>query len=289
VFAVATARAQVPNETVLHQFDPSQNDGASPYSGTVLGADGLLYGTTWDGGTNAQGTVFRMARDGGSYTVLHHFGAPREGHSLESSLLLGNDGWLYGTTVSGGTNGYGTVFKMNTSGGGYAVLRGFTNSPDGANPYGGLAQGSDGALYGVTTYGGVTNSGAIFKLNTDGSGYSVLYSFTGNNGDGANPFASMITTGNGVFYGTTLNSGTSEAFGTVFRFSMLPNLGIGMSNAVPVVTLTGFAGQPCQLQVSSNFINWDFLGNVSLTNGTAQFADFAGVGLPARFYRALVQ
>src|SRR5262249_45614449 len=150
LFCIVTAHAQSPSETVLHQFNPAQNDGASPYSGLFLGADGALYGTTWDGGTNAQGTVFRIGKDGSGYTILHHFGAGNDGSTTFAGPVQANDGMLYGTTYNGGKNDFGTIFKLNTNGSAYSVLYSFTNAPDGANPRGPLIQGLDGALYGTT-------------------------------------------------------------------------------------------------------------------------------------------
>ena len=113
--------------------------------------------------------------------------------------MEGNEGALYGTTGGGGayTNqygfGFGTVFKLNKDGSGYSVLYSFGGlNGDGSGP-GGLIEGSDGALYGTTSGGGAyTNQygdglGTVFKLDKDGSGYSILRSFGGEVGDGQNP------------------------------------------------------------------------------------------------------
>src|SRR6266699_3317231 len=96
------------------------------------------------------------------------------------TLIEGSDGTLYGTTGDGFFNNAGTIFKMGKTGGGYTLLHTFVlNGDDGTNPNG-LIEGTDGVLYGTTISGGIDNPfgqygfGTIFKLNKDGSGYTVL-------------------------------------------------------------------------------------------------------------------
>jgi uncharacterized repeat protein (TIGR03803 family) len=285
VFKINTNGTQY---TVLHSFT-SFPDGTFPYGQLVQASNGMLYGTTYSGGANLLGTVFQINTNGSNYSVLRSFGGATGGFSLQCGLLLGKDGWLYGTTIVGGDAGYGTIFKMNTNGSGFAVLRNFTNSPDGANSYARLAQGNDGFLYGVTSSGGYTNTGTIFRVNTNGANYSVLYRFTGE-ADGEQPMAGLFTTGNGVFYGTTLMGGAAFAsLGTVYRLALMPVLSLTLSNqTAPLLTLNGAAGQACQVQASSNLFDWSVLANLSLTNGSAQLLDATWTNSPARFYRALI-
>ena len=120
---------------------------------------------------------------------------------------------LYGTAYSGGTNGWGTVFKINPDGTGYATLYSFTNTPDGANPAADLIV-SGGILYGTTEHGGSAGLGTVFAISTNGTGYTILHSFTGSP-DGANPEAGLLRLGNTV-YGTTYAGGSAE-YGTVFE------------------------------------------------------------------------
>jgi uncharacterized repeat protein (TIGR03803 family) len=221
--------------SVLYSFTGSGGDGANPfYAGLVQGRDGALYGTTSDGGnTNAisygAGTVFRIGTNGAAYRVLYRFtgsgGSSVDGAIPYAGLLQANDGALYGTTYWGGTNGFGTVFRIGTNGAGYRVLYSFkgASSGDGAYPEAGLVQGSDGALYGTTYYGGTNNEGTVFRIGTNGAGYSVLYGFIGSGGDGANPQAGLVQGIDGALYGATLKGGTTNALypydgaGTVFR------------------------------------------------------------------------
>lgn len=139
--------------------------------------------------------------------------------------------------------------------------------------------------------GGKTNAGALFKLNTDGSDYAVLYDFDlvgGEAADGSHSYAGLTGGGNGVFYGTTLSGGLN-GFGTVFRFVLAPNLAIAISaQGSPEVTLRGFPGQVCHLQASADFSQWATVATLVLTNGMGQFIDPAANILMRRFYRAAV-
>ena len=105
----------------------------------------------------------------------------------------------------------GVVFKVNTDGSGYTVLKNFTGS-DGSSPQAGLVLAGS-TLYGTTYWGGNSNNGAVFRVNTDGSGYAVLKSFTGS--DGANPQAGLVLVGS-TLYGTTGSGGSSDD-GVVFK------------------------------------------------------------------------
>ena len=91
--------------------------------------------------------------------------------------MQGADGALYGTAYQGGSSGYGTVFKLNPDGTGFTVLKNFDYSTTGGYLYAGLVQGTDGALYGTAYSGRQQRYGTVFKLNTDGSGFTVLKNF----------------------------------------------------------------------------------------------------------------
>ena len=274
--------------SVLRSFANSP-DGAIPFAGLVQGDDGRLYGTTVQGGMNLLGTVFRLGTNGDDYAVLHGFAGLPDGGAPEGELTRGLDGALYGTTVAGGTNGLGTIFKINPDGSGYANLYCFAALPDGAHPYGGLVQGGDGRLYGTTTWGGNANGGTIYRINTNGSGYSVLYHFGSSDADGVLPYASLTAGPNGILYGTTLEGGTN-GFGTIYRFAVPPTLSIALlPQGMPQLTLTGFTNYVCQVQAATNFEHWVAFTNVMLTNGVSQMIDPAFPALPQRFYRAVVQ
>ncbi len=174
--------------TLLHPF-ANTPDGANPRSGVIWNSN-MLYGTTYNGGTNSDGTIFRLSPDGLSYTNLKIFtGSPADGRNPNRGLLLVSN-TFYGTTYYGGSNGYGVVFKMNLDGSGYSLIKQFNKSPDAENPSCVLVLGSN-TLYGTTQMGGTNGLGAIFKLDTNGSNYAELYSFAGTP-DGAYPIAGLV-------------------------------------------------------------------------------------------------
>ncbi len=194
---------------ILHTFNNSTQEGQNPTS-IIQGPDGNFYGTCATGGRFGSGTVWMM--DGsGNLTVLHHF-RYRDGGYPHGRLLFGADGKLYGTTANGGATGYGTVFTLATDGTGFADLHDFDPAfnHDGSTPYAGLVQDAAGTLYGATLNGGANGYGAFFKLNTNGTGYSLLHSLTF--AEGYSPYATPLLIGSTVYavclYGATSNTGS---------------------------------------------------------------------------------
>ncbi len=206
--------------TTLHSFE-SGADGSVPWGGLVQASDGNFYGTTAFGGANGSGTVFRITPDG-TLTTLHSFNG-FDGFLPYSSLVLGTDGNLYGTTVYGGaTADDGTVFKI-TLAGTLTSLYSFCSQPncaDGAEPFAGLVQGSDGDFYGTTTYGGSNSCsggcGTVFKITPAGA-LTMLHSF--DNSDGRYTQAGLVQGSDGNFYGTTYLGGPYDG-GTVFKITL---------------------------------------------------------------------
>jgi uncharacterized repeat protein (TIGR03803 family) len=146
--------------TSLYSFTGG-NDGSSPDAALVQGIDGSFYGVTSYGGTNLNGTLFRITTNG-VLTTLHAFAGGSDGATAYGSLLQLSDGNLYGTTAYGGAYNDGTVFRI-TPGGTLTILAWF-DGYNGANPESALVQGSDGALYGTTLSGGVNGNGTIFRV-----------------------------------------------------------------------------------------------------------------------------
>jgi len=213
VFRVTTNGVLTP----LYSFTGG-HDGADPRGGLVQAGDGNLYGTTADGGTNFDGTIFRITTNG-VFTPLYSFTGGHDGTFPEATLVQAGDGNLYGTTYQGGISnfitGYGAVFRITTNGL-LTPLHSFTNGDDGAYPVAGLVQARDGNLYGITEVGGTNNYGAIFRLTTNGA-FTPLYSFTGG-GDGAYPEAALVQANDGNLYGTTYEGGTN-GYGAIFRIT----------------------------------------------------------------------
>jgi len=153
-----------------------------------------------------------------SQTLLSFGSASAQGRRPYSGVVVGKDSALYGTTIQGGTNGVGTLFKVNADGTGYTLFHTFlTNGIDGQSPVA-LLQGSDGKLYGTTSIGGTNRSGTIYGLNTNGTGYTLLHTFGSIAGDGQNPQAGLMEGTNGTLYGTTFFGGAQDG-GIVFKLN----------------------------------------------------------------------
>jgi uncharacterized repeat protein (TIGR03803 family) len=288
---------------VLHEFSTNNLEGRTPYSGLIQGSDGTLYGTTYggvdyDGSRWLYGTVFKLLTNGSGFQVLHTFtNNSVDGINPYAGLIAGADGFLYGTTQYGGTNGSGTVFKLSTSGSSYQVIHNFGSvTNDGQSPTGPVTQGSDGYLYGTTPYGGAFGPrggpyggyGVAFKLDTSGSNYTVLYNFGGTAGDGQVPKGGLTQGLDGAFYGTTSAGGNLNA-GIVFRLGPTP-FEFTSFNRLPDKTvslfLSGASNTTCRIDASTDLVNWDTLATLPDTNGSVQFIDTAAPSFPSRFYRA---
>jgi len=215
--------------------------------------DGSLYGTTFEGGANGIGTVYRLdppASHGTvwSHTILHSFGAPvvNDGFSpggleggFNGGLYIDSKGNAYGTTASGGdctyqyveTSACGVIFAVSASGH-YAILHNFQGPPDGATAGYGLSPAPDGMLYGVTAFGGdATDSscplnnngpfgcGTVFKVDPQSGTETVIYRFTGGK-DGFGPTAPVVVDDKGDVFGTTNNlGGGGSGGGVVFEIT----------------------------------------------------------------------
>jgi uncharacterized repeat protein (TIGR03803 family) len=188
------------------------NDGGNPAAGLVQASDGYFYGTTYYGGTNSYGTVFRVSTNG-AFTSLYSF-SYASGLYPEASLVQAGDGWLYGTTYEGGTYGYGTVFRISTNGV-FTNLYSFSYYTDGAYPLADLVQAGDGFLYGTTYEGGTNGYGTVFRISTNGV-FTNLCSFSYTNA--AYPEAGLVQASDGWLYGTAYEGGTN-GYGALFRIS----------------------------------------------------------------------
>jgi uncharacterized repeat protein (TIGR03803 family) len=211
--------------TTLHSFTGATAEGSNPYAGLLYAADGNFYGTTYFGGAKQSGSVFRITLDG-TFTNLASFNSDSKGPFFAyGGLVQTADGTFYGTTLRGGANDKGTVFKMDAAGV-VTVIHEFAVS-GGANPESALLVGADGALYGTTLLGGSSDRGTIFRITTAGT-LTTLYSFStlspsnaagiSTNGDGANPRAGLTRGSDGNFYGTAYQGGVG-GLGTVFRIT----------------------------------------------------------------------
>jgi uncharacterized repeat protein (TIGR03803 family) len=203
-------------ETVLYSFTGGA-DGQYPYAALVRDAAGNLYGTTQYGGTSSIGVVFKLSA-AGTETVLHSFTGGADGALPYGGLFRDAAGNLYGTTESGGTANLGVVFKISKTGK-ETVLHSFTGAAnDGSEPASaGFYMDAKGNLYSVTSHGGTSGEGVLYKLSPRGK-LTVLHSFAAGTTDGCYPYGTPAVDTRGNMYGATGGCGTSN-MGVVWKVS----------------------------------------------------------------------
>ena len=202
---------------VLRSFD-AFNDGAQPLGSLLDGSDGLLYGSTTEGGTNQGGVLFRINRNGSGYQTLRQGGSQPMDARAPYAGFTEVTGTLF-TVSSSGTDGAsgGTLLKINRDGTGYQILGVFgVNGGDGQAPVQPLNSGPGGWLYGVTPIGGQFGGGSVFRFDTNGGNYSILRSFGPATNNGYLPAASPVDGGDGFLYGT-LGEGGGSGRGLVYK------------------------------------------------------------------------
>lgn len=240
-------------------LDFAGTNGSYPY-GELISDGTFLYGMA-GGGTSTKGVIFKIKPDGTGYSKLLDFTGAANGSYPDGSLIF--DGtYLYGMTEQGGTGtcsgmyGCGVIFKIKPDGTGYSKLLDFTGAANGRQPYGSLI--SDGTyLYGMTNKGGINDSGTVFKIMPDGTGYSKLLDFTGA-ANGSFPYNSLIYDGTDL-YGMTYKGGVNN-YGVVFKIK--PD-GTGYSKLLDFAGITN-GGNP----MGSFFFDGTFLYGTTLVGGT---------------------
>ncbi|HZV36141.1 MAG TPA: choice-of-anchor tandem repeat GloVer-containing protein [Verrucomicrobiae bacterium] len=215
--------------TPLHSFSGGA-DGGQPGPGQLVLSGGTLYGTTVENGANNYGVIYSVSTNGSNFTVLHTFDKTNGGTPMGNLVLSGST--LYGTVEVGGTNGEGAVFAIGTDGSNYRQLYAFGAIGGGLIPTCTLAISSN-TLYGTTSEGGSGGVGTVFAINTDGSGYNVLYNFSTlgetntpaiatipTNADGATPYGTLLISGTNIF--GVAQQGGPNGYGTVFELPIPP-------------------------------------------------------------------
>lgn len=205
--------------TMLYEY--KQSTGSWPFGNLMQAKNGDLYGMTQSGGAYNGGTVFKIRPDGNGYTVLYNFNS-ESGTGPLGGLLQASDGKLYGVTQNEGFFGAGSIFSMNDDGSDFAIVFYFNNNaPINSGYYsrGSLIQGADGFLYGSLFQGGAGGKGTIFKIHTDGTGFKVIFNFSGNIVTGGNPASTLLLGTDGKIYGMTQTGGLNN-LGIIFSIAI---------------------------------------------------------------------
>jgi uncharacterized repeat protein (TIGR03803 family) len=200
--------------TKIYDFNGTA-DGQNPNGEIIEVEDGIFYGTLRFGGPNSAGTVYSLTENG-EFELLHAFDGSTNGQFPYSGVLAHSDGNLYGTTINGGNNGDGIIYRI-TQEGSFEKLHDLFGFFDGESPEAGLIEGTDGLLYGLTSEGGNFNGGTLFQYNPEASSYIVIHQFETST-DGSSPIVTLLLHSDGSFYGTTTENGSGE--GTLFRYNL---------------------------------------------------------------------
>lgn len=240
VFALTlftTQSMQAQTFSVLYNFVGGSGGGA-PDAGVTVAPSGVLYGTTAFYGSHNSGLVFKLSQVNSNwiFSPLYEFTGLNDGQMPSGGVTIGPNGALYGTTSSGGADGFGVVFELKPPATACksalcywneSVLHSFTGSPDGASPQlEDLAFDRAGNMYGTTYFGGTYGYGAVFELTPSGGAYteSIIHSFDYPTG-GTQPQAGVALDASGNLYGTTTYGGTGtecmDNCGTVFQLKPL--------------------------------------------------------------------
>ncbi|MBN2163350.1 MAG: hypothetical protein JXR25_08355 [Pontiellaceae bacterium] len=296
--------------TVLHTFSAldavhgTNADGAVPYGGPVRSGD-ILYGTASGGGEHGAGVVYSIASDGSDFTVLYHFQsvdpwmATNSGGAFPCSGLVCSNNVLYGTTLSGGTGGCGTLFAVGIDGSGFTVLHDFAaTDPLADTNAGGAAPCAElllcgNVLYGTASAGGSGAAGSVFSLDITDPVMKTIYEFepvsgAGTNNYGAYPTAPVVRVGNSL-YGSAFGGGPGGA-GTIFRLSIPAYASVsGISDGSLMIDFVGAPNSSCVVQATEDLsslpVVWQDL-STNLTDSSGRWTFYDAAVLSNRFYRA---
>jgi uncharacterized repeat protein (TIGR03803 family) len=211
--------------SILHDFAGGATDGFQPFYGGPALSGSTLYGMTQGGrsgpGYAYYGELYQINTDGTGYHIMHDFASGSDGSSPRGGLTLSGS-TLYGCTEYGGGSNGGTIFRIDTNGSGYQVLKRFAMGDEQCFPYGAPVV-SGATLYGMhSSSGNGSLKGAIFAMNLEGGDYRLLHEFAGSTSDGAIPYGSLTLVGSTLYgmtyYGGQYGSGSGN--GIIFSLNL---------------------------------------------------------------------
>ncbi|HMQ69333.1 MAG TPA: hypothetical protein PKA90_09985 [Ignavibacteria bacterium] len=201
-------------------FSFKGSDGATP-KGTMTLVDSTLYGYTSAGGKYGKGVIFKLNKSGTDFKAVYDFSDGTDnatGNEPHHDAMYFYKDHLYGAALYGGEKNNGVIFRINPDGSGYLPVHVFNGSDtDGAQPHSGIIVLND-VLYGLTAEGGIEKKGTLYRMNPDGSDFSVLYSFS--KGTGHNPHGRLtIGSDDSTLFGITRTGGTDK-LGAIFSINL---------------------------------------------------------------------
>lgn len=280
VSLIPSIRVIAQSYSTLYNFTTATNlsntDGANPLGGIVL-IGNRFYGTANQGGTSGKGTLFSIHTNGITFTNLHSFAAFQNGTNSDganpSAGFAVGGGTLFGSASQGGASSAGSIFSIRTNGTSFTNLYNFAPLINGTNTGGAIPQAnlilSGNMLYGAASLGGAASVGTLFRIHTNGTGFTVLHNFSPilssaqTNSDGAYPDTGLIVAG-GKLYGAAYGGGAAGS-GTVFSIN---------TNGTGFTTLHSFA--PVQNNTNSNGANPNFYSGFAVADGTLYGTTYNG-------------
>ena len=274
--------------------------GAAPSKALSLGSNGLFYGTTGDGGTNNNGTLFSFNPTTNALTKLVDFSNASTGIGPYGALSLGPNGLFYSTGVNGGGNSNGTLFSFNLNTNALNKLVNFSSVSTGSSPVAELSfLNSNGLFYGTTAFGGTNGgtigNGTLFSFNPNTNALNKLVDFSSIS-TGSSPRAGLsFLNSNGLFYGTTSGGGTNNN-GTLFSFNPTTN---ALTKLVDFSSVSTGSNPQAALSLGRNGLFYGTTGNGGTnnngtlfsfnptTNALTKLVDFSSVSTGSNPYEAL--
>jgi uncharacterized repeat protein (TIGR03803 family) len=247
----------------IEDFDIA--NGGGNWGSLVLGNDGLLYGGQYMSGAGG-GSIYSVDPSNDTYTIVHGLNTSTAGSGITDKLIVGSDGWLYGTAHYGGAFNVGTIFRFDPANQVFETLHDFTGEEGGDTPYGGVCEADNGWLYGTTFTGGLNLFGIIYKYNPTTDQFVTLAAL--DTIPGSNCWTSMVNTGSDMLIGTVATGGQYSAG---FLYGITPSTD-AFSEVFPFTPLNG-----------GNQLGNDIVGTDGLVYGLCQAGGTSGGGTVYKF------
>ena len=266
--------------------------GSRPAAALTAGESGIWWGTTSAGGANGNGTVFRYSVGAGSFSSVAAFtgtGGAVPGRIPATSLVSDASGSFYGTTNAGGSEDFGTIYKVNSVTSAFTPLIAFTGNSGavpGSTPHAGLVPDGGGSLWGVTVGGGTARQGSLYKIAADTGAFTPVVSLLRSLGivPGSNPVAGLTSGPDGLLWGSTERGGVWN-LGILFTINPLTG---AMQRVLDFTGTTGVAkgSAPSVALVNDGA---GFLWGVTTTGGAGDLGTLFKINPVTRVFTTVVE